>query len=480
MPTSLARPIPTPYEDLLRKIMDEGVDRGDRTGTGTRSLFGQQLRYDLEQGFPLLTTKKMFVRGAIEELIWFLSGDTNEHTLRDKNVNIWREWAREDGSLGPVYGKQFRHVSSFVTVKPKIFRPPSTTDELPELILKKNGKTRNVNARNTYGVGYYGDFDDSDPHYLWLVDLWRQMIRRCYDPGCGSYSSYGGTGVHVSKQWQCFATFQRDARKLPNWVMKLEYPNEFSLDKDMKLASNRYSRETCVWASENVQRANRSNTKPFTVTDPNGDTVTASSIGRLAREEGLNLSAIHRCLNGKLKSHHGWTSFAYIEAPEGEVVRYNEVDQLKYIMASLKHDPESRRHIISLWNPSEVDMMELPPCHGNVIQFYVANGKLNCSMYQRSCDMFLGVPVNIASYALLTHMMAAQAGLGVGEFVWTGGDTHIYHNHFDQVAEQLSREPRPYPKLVLAPRGSLFDYEYEDFTFEGYDPHPAIKAPVAV
>lgn len=470
--------IPTPYEDLLRKIMAEGVDRGDRTGTGTRSLFGQQLRYDLSAGFPLLTTKKMFTRGAIEELLWFISGDTNEHTLRDKNVNIWREWAREDGSLGPVYGKQFRHVSSFVTVKPELFSPADTSCELPALV--REGRVRNLNARNTYGVGYCGDYDPDDPHYEWLVNVWRQMVRRCYDPTCKSYAGYGAKGVHVSEQWQCFATFQKDARKLPNWVMKLEYPDEFSLDKDMKSASNRYARETCSWVSNNVQHANLSNTKPFTVTDPDGNNVAVSSIGRLAREEGMNLSAIHRCLNGKLKSHHGWTNFAYIEAPEGEVVRYNEVDQLKYVVASLKHDPESRRHIISLWNPSEVDMMELPPCHGNIIQFYVASGKLSCAMYQRSCDMFLGVPVNIASYALLTHMMAAQAGLGVGEFIWTGGDTHIYHNHFDQVAEQLSREPRPYPTLELAPRDSLFDYQLEDFTFHNYAPHPAIKAPVAV
>lgn len=470
--------IPTPYEDLLAKIMHEGVDRGDRTGTGTRSLFAQQLRYDLAEGFPLLTTKKMFTRGTVEELLWFISGDTNEHTLRDKNVNIWREWAREDGSLGPIYGKQFRHVSSFITVKPELFPPADISSELPPLV--KEGSVRNLNARNTYGVGYYGDYNRDDPHYEWLADLWRQMIRRCYDTTCMSYAGYGAKGVHVSERWQCFANFQKDARKLPNWVMKLEYPDEFSIDKDMKSASNRYARETCVWASQNVQNANLSNTKPFTVTDPDGNDVAVTSIGRLAREEGMNVSAIHRCLNGKLKSHHGWTNFSYIEAPEGEVIRYNEVDQLKYIVASLKHDPESRRHIISLWNPSEVDMMELPPCHGNVIQFYVVNGKLSCHMYQRSCDMFLGVPVNIASYALLTHMMAAQAGLGVGEFVWTGGDTHIYHNHFDQVREQLSREARPYPTLELAPRDSLFDYEYEDITIHGYDPHPAIKAPVAV
>lgn len=476
----MSNTIPTPYEDLLRDILENGTDKSDRTGTGTRSVFGRQIRYDLSKGFPLLTTKKVFMRGTFEELMWFLRGDTNEHTLRDKDVHIWKEWAREDGELGPVYGKQFRHVSSFITVKPRIFPPANKLIELPSLILKKNGKTRNVNERNTYGVGYYGDFDDNDPHYFWLAETWRQMIRRCYDVEHKGYAGYGGKGVHVSEQWQCFANFQKDARKLPNWVMKLEYPDEFSIDKDMKAASNRYSRETCIWASSLVQHANLSNTKPFTVTDPDGDSVAVSSIGRLAREENMNISAIHRCLNGKLKKHHGWTNFAYIEAPDGEVVRYTEVDQVKYLLASLKHDPNSRRHIISLWNPSEVDMMELPPCHGNIIQFHVANGRLSCQMYQRSCDMFLGVPMNISSYALLTHMVAQQTGLDVGELIWTGGDVHIYSNHFDQVREQLSREPRPYPTLELNKRGDLFAYEWEDVTLHGYDPHPSIKAPVAV
>ena len=262
----------TPYEDLLAKIMEEGVDRGDRTGTGTRSLFGQQIRYDLNHGFPLITTKKIFTRGMIVELLWFISGDTNEHTLRDQNVNIWKEWADEDGNLGPVYGKQWR-----------------------------------------------------------------------------------------------------------------------------------------AW-----------------------------------------------------------------ESTDGTVI-----DQLSEALNLIRTNPESRRIIVSAWNVGDLDKMALPPCH-LLFQFYVADGKLSCQLYQRSADLFLGVPFNIASYALLTHMMAEQAGLGVGEFVWTGGDCHIYRNHFDQVHEQLSREPRNYPKLVIASRPSLFEYETVDFTFEGYDPHPTIKAPVAV
>ncbi|TXH10997.1 MAG: thymidylate synthase [Spirochaetes bacterium] len=265
--------IATPYEDLLVKIMNEGVDRGDRTGTGTRSLFGQQLRYDLDKGFPLLTTKTVHTRSVFYELLWFLQGRTDVKWLQDRGVTIWDEWEMEDGTIGE--------------------------------------------------------------------------------------GSYG-------KMWR-------------SWP-----------------------------------------------------------------------------------------------AADGGII-----DQISEAMDLIKNNPESRRILVSAWNPDKVREAALPPCHA-MFQFYVAHGKLSCHLYQRSCDVFLGVPFNIASYALLTHMMAAQAGLGVGEFVWTGGDTHIYHNHFDQVHEQLSREPRPYPTLELEHRDSLFEYTYEDITLHNYDPHPAIKAPVAV
>lgn len=263
----------TPYEDSLRKIMVEGVDRGDRTGTGTRSLFGQQLRYDLEAGFPLITTKKVHTRSVFYELLWFLQGRNDVKWLQDRGVTIWDEWEKPDGTIG----------------------------------------------EGSYGL------------------MWRSWPK------------------------------------------------------------------------------------------PNGESI----------------------------------------------------DQISEALNQIKNNPDSRRILVTAWNPAEVDKAALPPCHV-LFQFYVAQGKLSCQLYQRSCDMFLGVPFNIASYSLLTHMLAAQAGLGVGEFVWTGGDCHIYSNHFDQVHEQLSREPRHYPILSLAPRNSLFDYTYEDISITGYDPHPVIKAPVAV
>ena len=261
------------YLDLLQEIMDKGTVKHDRTGVGTKSIFGHQMRFDLSEGFPLLTTKKVHLKSIIYELLWFISGDTNIGYLHDNKVSIWDEWADANGDLGPVYGKQWR-----------------------------------------------------------------------------------------------------------SW-----------------------------------------------------------------------------------------------DTPDGR-----SIDQLSEVIETIKRNPDSRRMIVCAWNPSDVDKMALPPCHC-FFQFYVADGRLSCQLYQRSADTFLGVPFNIASYALLTMMIAQVCGLKPGEFVHTTGDTHIYLNHFDQVREQLSRTPRPLPVMKLNPEvKDIFRFRYEDFTLEGYDPWPAIKAPVAV
>jgi thymidylate synthase len=261
------------YEDFMRHVFEQGVGKTDRTGTGTRSVFGHQMRFDLRTGFPLITTKKLHTRSIIHELLWFLRGESNIRYLHEHKVTIWDEWARADGELGPVYGVQWR----------------------------------------------------------------------------------------------------------------------------------------------------------------------------------------------------SWPT------PDG-----GHIDQIAQVVQQLKSNPDSRRLIVSAWNVSDIPKMALPPCH-LLFQFYVAEGRLSCQLYQRSCDVFLGVPFNIASYSLLTHMVAQQCDLGVGDFVWTGGDCHIYGNHFEQVREQLARAPRPYPQLVIRRRpASIFDYEFEDFEFTGYDPHPHIKAAVAV
>ena len=261
------------YLSLMRDVRDNGVRKEDRTGTGTLSKFGHQMRFDLSEGFPLVTTKKLHLRSIIYELLWFLRGDSNIRYLKDNGVSIWDEWADEDGELGPVYGVQWR----------------------------------------------------------------------------------------------------------------------------------------------------------------------------------------------------SWPT------PDG-----GSVDQIAQIMRQLREDPDSRRIILSAWNVGEIDNMALPPCHC-LFQFWVAEGKLSCQLYQRSCDIFLGVPFNIASYSLLTHMLAQQADLGVGEFIWTGGDCHLYSNHLEQADEQLKREPLPLPRLAIKRRPpSIFDYQYEDFEILNYESHPHIKAAVAV
>lgn len=261
------------YLELIDKVNREGAAKGDRTGTGTKSIFGAQMRFDLNEGFPLLTTKKVHLKSILHELLWFLKGDTNIKYLTDNKVSIWNEWADENGDLGHVYGYQWR-----------------------------------------------------------------------------------------------------------SW--------------------------------------------------PTSD-------------------------GGK-------------------------VDQIARVIDSLMNNPDSRRHIVSAWNVAEVDSMALPPCHA-LFQFYVADGKLSCQLYQRSADLFLGVPFNIASYALLTMMVAQVTGLKLGDFVHTLGDAHLYINHLDQVEEQLSRETRELPRMIINPNvKSIFDFKYEDFSLEGYDPHPTIKAPIAV
>ena len=276
----LHRPVRSQYEDFMRHVYSNGVQKGDRTGTGTRSVFGHQMRFDLNEGFPLVTTKKVFLKAIIVELLWFLRGDSNVKWLQERGCTIWDEWAREDGSLGPVYGVQWR-----------------------------------------------------------------------------SWPTPGG----------------------------------------------------------------------------------------------------------------------------------GHIDQIQQVMGTLKNNPDSRRIIVSAWNVAELDQMALMPCHA-FFQFYVAppqkagdKPKLSCQLYQRSADIFLGVPFNIASYALLTHMIAQQCDMDVGDFIWTGGDCHIYSNHHEQVELQLSRTPMAYPTLNIKRKpNSIFDYQYEDFEVLGYECHPAIKAPVAV
>lgn len=310
------------YLDVLQKVMDEGVDKKDRTGTGTKSIFGQQMRFDLSKGFPLVTTKKTAFRLIVSELLWFLKGDTNVQTLiREKNP-IWDEWAFEKW------------------VKSEEYQGPDMTD-----------------------FGRRALVDDAF-RKQYVEEMQRFKEKVVEDDTFAA--TYGELGPVYGKQWR-------------SWV-----------------------------------------------------------------------------------------------GPNGQVI-----DQIEQVIHQLKTNPDSRRMIVTAWNPAEVEDMALPPCH-MMFQFYVAEGKLSCQLYQRSADLFLGVPFNIASYALLIHLIAREVGLDVGEFVHTLGDTHIYSNHFEQVNEQLSREPKALPQIEIKETKSIFDLTTADISLVNYESHPAIKAPVAV
>ncbi|WP_332650099.1 thymidylate synthase [Lysinibacillus sp. 54212] len=309
------------YLQLCQHILEHGFEKGDRTGTGTKSVFGYQMRFDLEKGFPLLTTKRTYFKLIKTELLWFLKGDTNVRTLiKDKNY-IWNEWAFEKW------------------VKSTEYQGPDMTD--------------------------FGLRAAKDPEFAKIVDEQMEIFNENILNDDAFAETYGDLGPVYGKQWRS-------------------------------------------WPAAN------------------GETI----------------------------------------------------DQIANVIEGIKNNPDSRRLIVTAWNPAEVDMMALPPCH-SFFQFYVAGGKLSCQLYQRSADVFLGVPFNIASYALLTHLIAKECGLQVGEFVHTLGDAHIYSNHFDQVMEQLSRDTRELPKLLLADK-SIFEMNSDDITLEGYNPHPPIKAPIAV
>lgn len=310
------------YLELGRKLLEEGHQKGDRTGTGTSSLFGYQMRFDLSQGFPLLTTKRVPFGLIKSELLWFLKGDTNIRYLLQHNNHIWDEWAFE------------RYVQS------SEYQGPDMTD---------------------FGRRALADEEFNKVYQEELKHFCSRIVE-----DAEFAEKYGDLGHIYGYQWR-------------HWETK---------------------------------------------------------------EGGF-------------------------------------IDQIKDVIEMIKKNPDSRRLIVSAWNPEDVPSMALPPCH-TLFQFYVNDGKLSCQLYQRSADVFLGVPFNIASYALLTHLIAHETGLAVGEFIHTMGDAHLYNNHFEQMKEQLTREPRPFPKLVLADKKSVFDFEMEDITLEGYDPHPSIKAPIAV
>ena len=498
------------------------------------------MRFDLAEGFPLVTTKKVHLKSIIHELLWFLQGDTNIAYLKEHSVKIWDEWADANGDLGPVYGRQWRAWHKLYEMTPQRFDRPTPRietgfdktirlDESQEFELLgqrfhsarfgdfvvvrsyrvprtadgqfsrvaldvqfvatgyvarnctaqavRAGMVRDPYAPDFLGVAATGDTSRFDPAVVELLrETWKGLIKRCYDPRHVGYENYGGAGVFVDHRWLLLENFIEDVQRLPNWWLKVDYPTAYSLDKDF-YATNKYSRETCLWLSKEEQNLNTARTAPFVATTPQGEELYCLSINSLVKKFGLKSVCIHNCLKGKAQMHRGWR---FRRVTSDGVIRIRIFDQIKEVVSAIRHTPNSRRLIVNAWNVGDLEEMKLPPCHMN-IQFYVADGKLSCQLYQRSADMFLGVPFNIASYALLTLMVAQVTGLQPGEFIWTGGDTHLYSNHLAQARLQLEREPRPLPQLRINPAVTdIFSFRYEDFELLHYEPWPAIKAPVAV
>jgi thymidylate synthase len=503
------------YEDTLLKIMQLGVDRGDRTGTGTRSMFGLQMRWHLQDGFPLVTTKRVYTRPMVEELLWMLSGDTGNNPLSAKRVGIWNEWSDPStGELGPIYGAQWRRWEVDGSTIDLVPIKPAEDDGAPDGVVRRFPAVKTDAVANPCSIGrvirtnkcgslllvsrnpdgtYLGQFEDTgatvkvnrpaatridDPyrptfagvgyigeptgHYSKAeLDLWRGMIKRCYLRTSPAYAQYGAKGVTVAKSWHCFANFHNDITRIPgNEAWRRSGGSKYHIDKDY-FGSSQYGPTTSVFLpfSDNTEMQ-----------------------GTAVLYNGQRYVSLREC-----EYFTGADRKKVLDAGGEELIppagfnyrRVRYVDQIAEVVANIKANPESRRHVVSAWNVADLPDMALAPCHC-LFQFYVADGMLSCQLYQRSADMFLGVPFNIASYALLTHMIAQQCNLKVGEFIWTGGDCHVYRNHFDQVNLQLSRLPKPLCTLELTKAESIFDYRHEHVTFKDYDHHPAIKAEVSV
>lgn len=445
----------TQYEDMLRSILSSGSKKSDRTGTGTTSIFGYQTRFDLSKEFPLITTKKVFVRGAAEELFWFLRGSINSRELEDIGVNIWKDWADENGELGPVYGYVWRYAPTHSYND--MVQVPIKSDELDDFVDDYDGE------REFFGVGYSDGAEGVVP--MRVFEVWKQMLAYCYDESHPLYSEYGGKGVTVSPAWHSLARFASTLHMLPLYPLWKETPENFTLNYNYYGAS-KFSPNASIFL-------------PFEV-----------ELDVVQDEEAVVFNDVvyaseHKArwiLNGERAygEDEGAYEFTTAVADEGMLWRPRVyVDQVETLMQDIKTNPDSRRLIISAWNPALTERQALPPCH-TLFQFYVVDGKLSCQLYQRSMDAFLGCPFNYVGYSLFLHMLAQQTGLEVGEFIHSIGDAHIYDNHTEQIEEQLSRDVRPLPTIKLKKADSLYDYKFEDIEVIGYDPHPPIKAPVAV
>lgn len=451
------------YNSLVQQVLDYGELRKSRSGS-TYSIFGTQAVYDCAQGFPLLTTKKINFNNILHELNAFLRGETNISGF-SKCASLWSSWADpETGDLGPLYGFQWRSWSgprTVIEVTPRILEPP---------------------AFRPVGTGKLGVAQPTNGNlhrdYKSFYRIWAGMLNRCYDPKHPAYAIYGGRGVFVEETWLKFETFVKDLPLLPNWVCAKDNLDRFELDKDY-YKSNCYSKDTCIWLDRKENKT-YAHGEAFKARGPKGEERLYININDASEELKLHRSSIQRVLSGRLPSHKGWV-FEWLN--DNRIYRYRQpIDQIETLIKGLKEDPTGRRHIVTAWNPQDLNRMALPPCH-TLFQCYVRRGTfLDLQLYQRSGDIAIGIPYNIASYSLLIHMLAAEVGLAPGRFIHSIGDLHCYLEHVENLKIQLSREPREAPSLSL--KKSFWDLVNEDtpenYSLIGYNPASALKFEVKV
>ena len=497
------------YQDLLRKILVEGIEKesGRENMPNTIGISHAVIQMDLQEGFPLLTTKKMYWKGIVHELLWFLRGETNIKYLVDNNVNIWngdayhffkeRLWLLpnidlitqeifiervkngdfEDkfnykyGDLGAVYGHNWRNYNG----------------KLPYYHFGNKPKI-DVSKHKTFGFGDKGIYKGVKKHFLFQT--WSNMISRCYNYNDPKFKIYGGKGVYVCDSWLNFDTFVEDASKLENYEQKLKTPSNYQLDKDY-LGGKCYSKESCVWMT--ISKNSKLTIKQFEYTISNGvDCVTFTNIEEAARKIKVDPTNLNRVCNGVRKTVGKWYLTNKKDLFKGE-------DQLKSIINSLQQTPFSRYHVLDGWNPIQRKLCALAPCH-LLYQFIcrpltlsestiwcdenptkeLPKYYLDLNMYHRSCDTFLGGGFNLASMSLLCHIIAKVSNMEVGVATWIGGDTHIYKEHIPMVEEQLTREPYDLCGLKINKKLNSLDdilsLSIDDFEFTNYISHPAIKA----
>lgn len=519
------------YKDLIQDILESGIECPDRTKTGILSSFGHKMCFNLSEGFPIVTTKKTYFKTALNEFLWMLSGNTNAYNLSESAQKWWLPFADTDGYLGKTYGYQFRKIEQFILTSPEVFEynceftSPAFSDDfsvipgnskflgktltngvglkfkvLEELVSdsgRSKFRVKFLESRSerivrygyvqkplvkdywhesVFGVGAYGDYDELDSNLELALSSWRDMLRRCYNKRSVGYKAYGAKGVHVSPDWLIFQNFQRDIKVIPNWNLKKTFPASYSLDKDVLRASNRYSKETCMWASQEEQSYNTTQNAPFTA-EKDGKTYAFMSVYDMVNNHRVCAPSIIECLSGKRQQHNGWHSFTHI-LPKPRV---RIIDQVNSVISEIIQNPHSRRICFSLWRAHDIDEINLPPCHGSFIQFFVRGKYLDLSMYQRSADIFLGANHNIVQYALFLSIISNIVGLIPGIFTYMIGNAHIYSNHVEQCQEVLKRNPLPLAQLVIKRNlTGVDDLAEEDFELINYQHHPAIKGEMAV